>query len=595
MPASNLIQFKRGTMQALEALMTNKSGIDGTFYLTIDDDATGTNNPSKSSRLFVGRADGSIVPVNQGIITVSNINQLTDGITGKWHAGDYAYVTGSNILAIYDGQNWKQINVVGDDTYLADLSLAVANNQTTGYVDITTQTQLNDHPADQSIDQTQSVTFSMVGGDGVTVSVDANNDKLIHIDGDPYALSSAAAASNATTINLGHGANGATSAGSIAVSSADADHVHITGSANQIVIDAVANDELTIQPTANDGDGFGIQVSDTYGNSVSDTLDPVIAYGEDGDQEAHFVNGTATLNVYTKAEVDEIKRTLNSMTYKGTVGTNGSAATDIATLVAADQSGVTQLSNGDVFKAKNDLAIGASLSATNSAVTAHEGDLLIIQGAENDDGKIPSANVKIDVVPSGDDIDTSYTGEAITHGWKIDKFQGAGDDLGSIQLAEGTAISLTDDSTVLSPNKKITVAHANVNANAITAAGSTAGVTKSSGQTATFTAVTGMSVNEQGHVTNVTTSTLSLPTESNADLNALTNTISVAQNATNTHSNAPGQKNAVTVKTTAQMTKNDGTSGQAQEDSFTVSSDNLTISADGTNKDIKFNFVWESF
>ena len=105
MPASNLIQFKRGTMQALEALMTNKSGIDGTFYLTIDDDATGTNNPSKSSRLFVGRADGSIVPVNQGIITVSNINQLTDGITGKWHAGDYAYVTGSNILAIYDGQN----------------------------------------------------------------------------------------------------------------------------------------------------------------------------------------------------------------------------------------------------------------------------------------------------------------------------------------------------------------------------------------------------------------------------------------------------------------------------------------------------------
>ncbi len=76
---SNLIQFKRGTMDALETLITNKSGIDGTFYLTVDDDVLGgSNNPNKSSRLFVGRADGSIVPVNQGIITVTNLSDLTN-------------------------------------------------------------------------------------------------------------------------------------------------------------------------------------------------------------------------------------------------------------------------------------------------------------------------------------------------------------------------------------------------------------------------------------------------------------------------------------------------------------------------------------
>jgi hypothetical protein len=81
---SNLIQFKRGSMADLERLMSSNSGIDGTFYLTVDDDASGSsNNPSKSSRLFVGRADGSIVPVNQGIITVQTIDDLTENITGK--------------------------------------------------------------------------------------------------------------------------------------------------------------------------------------------------------------------------------------------------------------------------------------------------------------------------------------------------------------------------------------------------------------------------------------------------------------------------------------------------------------------------------
>ena len=112
MASSDLVKFKRGTMAALEPLMQN-GGEDGTFYLTVDDDASGNNNPSKSSRLFVGRADGSIVPVNQGIITVNRVQDLTNGINGKWHAGDYAYVTGTaennysdgNILAIYDGQN----------------------------------------------------------------------------------------------------------------------------------------------------------------------------------------------------------------------------------------------------------------------------------------------------------------------------------------------------------------------------------------------------------------------------------------------------------------------------------------------------------
>lgn len=103
MAASNLIQFKRGTSAALQTLIANKSGIDGCFYLTVDT-ANATGAVKDSSRLYVGRADGSIVPVNQGITIVDSTDKLIDGVAhGDLHAGDFAYVSGDNIFAIYDG------------------------------------------------------------------------------------------------------------------------------------------------------------------------------------------------------------------------------------------------------------------------------------------------------------------------------------------------------------------------------------------------------------------------------------------------------------------------------------------------------------
>jgi len=103
MAASNLIQFKRGTSAALQDLINRKQGLDGCFYLTVDE-ANATGAVKDSSKLYVGRADGTIVPVNQGITTVSTIAELVDGVAhGDLHAGDFAYVSGSNIFAIYDG------------------------------------------------------------------------------------------------------------------------------------------------------------------------------------------------------------------------------------------------------------------------------------------------------------------------------------------------------------------------------------------------------------------------------------------------------------------------------------------------------------
>ena len=597
MAASNLIQFKRGTSAALQNLINRKEGLDGCFYLTVDQ-ANTSGAVKDSSRLYVGRADGSIVPVNQGITTVSTTSELVDGVAhGDLHAGDFAYVTGTaannytdgNIFAIYDGAKWVQINSV-TDTFLDTFQVAVST--TNGVATVSSQATLNQTPTNST--QTKTDSFTITGANGVTIS---SSGKAITVTGDPYQLSSAAPDSNATTINLGHGNNFGTSAGAIAVNSADSTHLHITGSANEITLDAPITSSVNIVKKQNNANGFNVQSTDSFGNnSNATTFDPTITYGGSADQTIHFQDGNATLNVYTKSEVDAIKMALNSMTYRGTVGTGGSSGTSISNL--------TTNSVGDTYKVISDLnnvPIKASNGTISTTGTAKPGDLLIANTTNVDSGGKPiedsngliASGLYFDIIPSGDDIDTYYEGTAISHGWKIDKANGAGagGNLGGIQLAEGTAITLTDDPNTTSPNKKITVAHADVNNAAITASGSN-NVTKSNGVSTTFTAVTGMTVNKQGHVTGVTTKTLTLATEDGADLSAVTEAVS----GTATHT-AIGSNSSVTITTTAQMTKNSGSLGTAKSDSFTLSSDNLAISAyaSNNNKDAKINFVWDTF
>jgi hypothetical protein len=341
MAASNLIQFKRGTSAALQALINRKGGDDGCFYLTIDD-ANTAGAVKDSSRLYVGRADGSIVPVNQGITTVDTADKLIDGVAhGDLHAGDFAYVTGTaannyadgNIFAIYDGTRWVQINSV-TDTYLDTFQVAVTP-AAAGVVTVSSQASLNQTPVSGTKDKTAS--FTMTGADGITVS---NNSNAITITGDPYQLSSTASSSNSTTINLGHGTNFGTSAGSITVSSADSSHLHVEGNANEIELDAPIVSSVNIAAKPSNADGFNVQSTDTFNNnSTASTFDPTITYGGSGNQTVHFRGGNATLDVYTKSEVDAIKRTLDAMTYMGTVGVGGSAATSL--------SGITTAHNGD--------------------------------------------------------------------------------------------------------------------------------------------------------------------------------------------------------------------------------------------------------
>ena len=85
-----LYKFLRGS----SANLANVTVEDGTFYLTTD-----------THRLYVGQGT-DLCPVNEGVTTVANVEGLPEtAVTGSFY-----YATEENILCVYNGQTFVQIN-----------------------------------------------------------------------------------------------------------------------------------------------------------------------------------------------------------------------------------------------------------------------------------------------------------------------------------------------------------------------------------------------------------------------------------------------------------------------------------------------------
>lgn len=115
------LKFLRGLQASLPT-----AGTDGYFYLTTD-----------THRLFTS-IDGKVVPVNEGVTTVANLDALTS-VAGA-NAGDFFYCTAENILCVFNGQTFVQINpdtgvtsveVVGDGNAVTDASYDPATRKLT--------------------------------------------------------------------------------------------------------------------------------------------------------------------------------------------------------------------------------------------------------------------------------------------------------------------------------------------------------------------------------------------------------------------------------------------------------------------------------
>lgn len=399
------VAFKRGLESSLAKSLYNYVGADavqvteGTFYLTSD-----------TNRLYIGKnIDGKgvrAVPVNQGALPVPSVDSLPSAEAAI--PGQFYYVTSSNILCVSSNGKWVQINPNTDTT--------LSTRVTTGEVHTAggkTFVQVKDVITDSS-------TMSFIGhhgiegGVGLEVTVTEVTDgaakyPVIKLTPSVYKISTVVNESGAG----GHGA------ADIIINDGSAGDVHkstvsFSAGAN-VKITSGGEGKVTVSATdttlkqAGSSMGFdangqlSVTINDTNGTSVTVMETPKIKLGDNA-TEYTFNGAVATLPVYTKTEVDAIKRDLNAMHYKGTAK-GGILA--------------TTASIGDTYKiVGNDFTIAKtavnnvadlSYNTSSNSIALKHGDLIIATGTEVD-GVITAATLKWDVIESGEQgyVNTTY-------------------------------------------------------------------------------------------------------------------------------------------------------------------------------------------
>ena len=517
------VKFLKGTQEKFNTL---HEFTDGAFYLTTDTD-----------RLYFAQSENECVPLNQFIRTVTwdQFNALTTTQVAK---GDYYYVPEKNILAVCKDNNatltWTQLNPDTDtNTTFNEMNFesSVDNNTVTitetlkEYNAITgKQTGKNPLVGDLKLKGTNGVALTAendsagsteitIEGDTYSLSANMNDAQqyeagkaykvgdIIVLNGQYQICKTPVASDNNTSggaivgsfepLNAGISLVSANGQESSTFGFKQGANVTIGQTNGQITVSAVDTtlEKGSLVVSNNASQGFDIEVSDSGNNKVSGTLNPVIKVNG---SSVNFVNGEANLPVYTTSEIDSKFKGLNGMTYKGTVGTSA--------LLLLPTSNV---SSGDTYMV-------ATASFEDKGIKAKNGDLLIATGQEGADGYIPSNGITWTHVPSGDDSFENSTYEGIaTPGSNTWGIQEASSDqlIGDIQFVAGTNMSISSTlggGDKADPTSMITtIQHGSVGAASVT---STTDATPSdNSEINTFTAVTGVGRDSNGHVASVTT------------------------------------------------------------------------------------------
>lgn len=560
--ANTNIGFKLGLESRLSA--ADFTAQNGVFYLTSD-----------SHRLYIGNADGSISPVNQGVINVPAMPTNKDAIPGQFY-----YITGDNILAMYNGKQWMQVNPDTHVTALTQNAAAVANGNAA-----TVRMTLTQDGGNQAAEETiHSNLVTLKGGNDIVITVDEETEEILITDAD-YSLETSGEA-NAVKFNLMRDpADGDKAVEGTPVTFTGTNGVSVSQKDNVITINAAelsnSADENQIESAAfaNVAQGFDLTLKRKSGQSLAAAnVDPIITYGETPNDQ-HFVNGKAALSVYTIAEVDaKIKSSLqsfNALTYRGTVGPDGTVQT-------LPSSGVA---NGDVYMATGDYSDGAT--------TYHNGTLFIAQGTEGVDGFITGAINWTQVENYNTDTQTIVNLGAdntlsLSNTVQDGSNPGSTTFLGSYKVVTkaGDPLATTDVTTARQTggsDKVVTISH---NVSGYTH-------TKSDASTADDTQVLfstnellkNIGVDDWGHVKSSVDTTIEVPTEifSEAETTAASSVSGTAgAKMTGTFTDSLALKNAGTGKTISTIT----TKTQ-------VSSETLTLAVDGSA--LKMDLMWGSF
>lgn len=462
------IMFKRGLQANLP-----QTAVDGSFYLTED-----------TQRLYVGIGTGNApVELNRTIRSVETLEQLqalkgpvgdtaNDGVA----VGDFYYVANhansvsGNILAYCSAVDatgkptWIQINPDTNTVLNANPSAVTKTAVTNGVKVATSVSDSEGHTAkgDFELVGSKNITVSLVDGK-VQISTPDGSDthyqiKTENVSGKGTILLKSTGNNDDSRINISGKKDG-----DVTVTSDDSGNITID-------VADMRTKSIAVDAAPSSGNGFDLKVDEM---DVGD-FDPTIKLGDN--EAIHFVNGNATLPVYTKTEVDtkvsNSLKTFDAMAYKGTV-TAANASTKLASTGNV----------GDTYKAAGDIT---------DPVNAKTGDLIIATGSDG--------AVTWDVIPSGDD--QTITGAATTSGISISDQSGT---LAEISVVKGNKINVSNSTS--GKKTTLTVGH-----EAITQPTPNAetGVTQAAKTSAEFTAITDIAEDGYGHVTGITTKKLTV-------------------------------------------------------------------------------------
>lgn len=571
--AGSNVRFLLGTQEKLNTMLTGKSGVNGTFYLTSD-----------THRLYVGTSDGSVQPVNEGVTTIKNLAALQ--ALPKPNAGEFYYLTDENILCVYNGTSWVQIN---SDTniYVNQFSNSVTTAESG---DVNISTNLVNVNKDGSTNKAYSTKTTFKAGNGITLTADSKSKAITIAGVTNKAFSAAAASTDKGTVTLTDSAENTTE---FNLSSADANLLKIsTDGANGLKL-TPKNQKLNGATITNKADGgFTLFITNHDDSTTTADFNPTISYGS-AKTSVGFKNGVATLDVYTKAEVDSVFKSANAMTYKGLAGkATGSSLPAGTEFVNWDVAKFVEVggkhSIGDTYLFAEDVTITPTGSQTARTIT--KGTLAIAKSknnVEDSNGFIPAANLSWDYVESTSDTDTTYSLNAADKKVTLVQHGGSNADAGSITFAAGNDISVT-----VTDGKAPTVTYSHVthapNVKPDTAVIQNKASTTSANQfqaTTDVTVVSEVTTNNQGHVTEVKTKKITL-----VDTNVTPATMTYAS-ALSTDTK--------TVNITPSLQLKSVASGAAQpavsfSDALAMTSDSLSFT--GTSgKSVSINLTWGSF
>lgn len=556
------VGFKLGSQESLDLLL--KNGGDavtvGTFYLTSD-----------TNRLYIGKEGGTIAPVNEGVITVENVNAL-GSVTAA--PGSFYYAKEENVLCVYSKGTWVQINSIVTNSHVTHTAAgAVGENSEAIENTITVSTNIYDsrggNPATGS--------FNIEGADGITVS---GAGSLVTVKGDPITVESNIADNTLTTTFKSN--SGATDGSFEIVGGSNISFETVEGKTTIKAADNYAEVITVANTTGENATGFDIGATLNSGSTITTGhLDPAIvlkATEESSNTEVKFVNGSAVLPVYTATQVDGIKsdlqmeiadtiRNFNAMVYRGTVGTTG-------TLAALP---TTEIQVGDAYLVSGTLTIGTE--------SYPAGTLVVATGEEVEGTDYIEDEKVIWTFVTGSTADTRYFGRVDTTTGALGIYastDSAGAPVAAVNVVAGTTMQVGTSATSNGEGAQTyTINHKtfegesyDVESNKTVAAKMTA--TSSEYK---IKAITGITV-ENGHITDVSSTEYTV-----LDTNVTLSSNMIVDMTVN---------NTASVTLTNTLHNIETGDAAPVEASFNIKSDSLIVTAPDTSN-VAINLVWGSF